>query len=130
MSGRHQKALQLGALVVSPPPKKKENQTGSVGNTSARSCNMGGSKSFRHDQLFKVTEIKQLCYFSIQSPFISTHTDTDTLTSPQMALYIPRSIFHLARLLYVRPETFGSTDTWVGFTLSYRPRGPLGRVEV
>ena len=24
-----------------------------------------------------------------------------------MALYIPRSIFHLARLLYVRPETFG-----------------------
>jgi hypothetical protein len=41
----------------------------------------GGSKSFRTDQLFKVTEIKQLCYFSIQSPFISTHTDTDTLTS-------------------------------------------------
>jgi hypothetical protein len=54
-----------------------------------------------------VTEIKQLCYFSIQSPFISTHTDT--LTLPQMALYIPRSIFHLARLLYVRPETFGPT---------------------
>jgi len=24
-----------------------------------------------------------------------------------MALYTPRSIFHLARLLYVRPETFG-----------------------
>ena len=24
-----------------------------------------------------------------------------------MALYIPQSIFHLARLLYVRPETFG-----------------------
>ena len=24
-----------------------------------------------------------------------------------MALYIPYSIFHLARLLYVRPETFG-----------------------
>ena len=24
----------------------------------------GGSKSFRPDQLFKVTEIKQLCYFS------------------------------------------------------------------
>ena len=23
-----------------------------------------------------------------------------------MALYIPHSIFHLARLLYVRPETF------------------------
>jgi len=26
-----------------------------------------------------------------------------------MALYIPRSILHLARLLYVRPETFGPT---------------------
>jgi len=26
-----------------------------------------------------------------------------------MALCIPRSIFHLARLLYVRPETFGPT---------------------
>jgi hypothetical protein len=25
----------------------------------------GGSKSFWPDQLFKVTEIKQLCYFSI-----------------------------------------------------------------
>ena len=25
-----------------------------------------------------------------------------------MALYIPHSIFHLARLLCVRPETFGS----------------------
>ena len=24
-----------------------------------------------------------------------------------MALYIPHSIFHLERLLYVRPETFG-----------------------
>ena len=24
-----------------------------------------------------------------------------------MALYIPHSIFHLARLLYVRPEKFG-----------------------
>ena len=24
-----------------------------------------------------------------------------------MALYIPHIIFHLARLLYVRPETFG-----------------------
>jgi hypothetical protein len=42
-------------------------------------------------------------------PFISTHTNTDTLTSPQMALYIPRSIFHLAWLLHVRPETFGPT---------------------
>ena len=24
-----------------------------------------------------------------------------------MTLYIPHNIFHLARLLYVRPETFG-----------------------
>ena len=39
-----------------------------------------GSKSFRPDQLFKVTEI--ICYFSTQSPFISTHFSTDTLTSP------------------------------------------------
>ena len=66
-----------------------------------------GSKSFRPDQRFKVTEIKQLCYFSTQSPFISTHFSTDTFTSLQMALYIPHSFFHLARLLYVRPETFG-----------------------
>jgi hypothetical protein len=42
----------------------------------------GGSKSFLPDQLFKVTEINHLCYFSIQSPFISTYTDTDILTSP------------------------------------------------
>ena len=40
----------------------------------------GGSKSFQPDQLFKVTEIKQLCYFSIQFPFNSTHTDI--LASP------------------------------------------------
>ena len=66
-----------------------------------------GSKSFRPDQLFKMTEIKQLCYFSTQSPFVSTHFSTDTLTSPQMALHTPHSIFHLARLLYVRPVTFG-----------------------
>jgi len=26
-----------------------------------------------------------------------------------MALYIPHSIFHLVRLLYVMPETFGPT---------------------
>ena len=31
-----------------------------------------------------------------------------------MALYIPHSIFHLARLLYVRPETFG--PYYVSFT--------------
>jgi hypothetical protein len=30
-----------------------------------------------------------------------------------MALYIPRSIFHLARLLYVRPETFGLTLVYI-----------------
>ena len=54
-----------------------------------------GPKSFRPNQLFKVTEIKQLCHFSTQSPFISTHFSTDTLTSPQIALYTPYSIFHL-----------------------------------
>jgi len=43
----------------------------------------GGSKSFRPDQLFKVAEIKQLCYSSIYFPFISRHTgtNTDILTS-------------------------------------------------
>ena len=41
----------------------------------------GRSKILRFDQLFKATEIKQLCYFSTQSPFISTHTDTDILTA-------------------------------------------------
>jgi len=30
-----------------------------------------------------------------------------------MALYIPRSIFHLAWLLYVRPETFGPTPVYI-----------------
>jgi len=28
-------------------------------------CYEGGSESFRPDQLFKLTEIKQLCHFSI-----------------------------------------------------------------
>jgi len=50
--------------------------------------------------------------------------ETDTLTSPQMALYIPRSVFHLARLLNVRPETFGPSLLIVRFlkelTVVYR----------
>ena len=33
-----------------------------------------------------------------------------------MALYIPHSIFHLARHLYVRPETFGPYYVLSGFT--------------
>ena len=34
-----------------------------------------------------------------------------------MTLYIPHSIFHLARLLYVRPETFGPYYvSWVNVT--------------
>jgi hypothetical protein len=41
-----------------------------------------GSKSLPPDQLFKVKEIEQRFYFSIKSTIISTHTDTDTLTSP------------------------------------------------
>ena len=80
---------------------------GSAVRILVRKIYMVRSKSFRPDQLFRLTEIKQLCYFSTQSPFISTHFSTDTLTSPYTALYIPHSIFHLARLLYVRPETFG-----------------------
>ena len=43
-----------------------------------------GSKSLRPDQIFKVTEIKQLCYFfNIVSLYLLEHTfSTDTLTSP------------------------------------------------
>ena len=36
-----------------------------------------------------------------------------------MALYIPHSIFHLARLLYVRPETFGPYYVLNEIILSY-----------
>jgi len=32
-----------------------------------------------------------------------------------MALYIPQSILHLARSLYVRPETYGPTYIYDGF---------------
>ena len=41
-----------------------------------------------------------------------------------MALYIPHSIFHLARLLYVRPETFG--PHYVCLRLHNFPSGGLG----
>ena len=33
----------------------------------------GESKRFRPDELFKVTEIKQLCYFSIASLYFNTY---------------------------------------------------------
>ena len=36
-----------------------------------------------------------------------------------MAVYIPHRIFHLARLLYVRPETFGPTTYFLYLVLSY-----------
>ena len=35
-----------------------------INNTSAKRNYVVGSKSFRTDELFKVTEIKQICYFS------------------------------------------------------------------
>jgi hypothetical protein len=35
-----------------------------------------------------------------------------------MALYIPHNIFHLARFLYVRPETFGSYYVHLQFMLA------------
>jgi len=38
-----------------------------------------------------------------------------------MALYIPQSILHLARSLYVRPETYGPTHVY--FTVGGRHRG-------
>ena len=36
-----------------------------------------------------------------------------------MALYIPHSIFHLARLLYVRPETFGPYYVLLNYLLKH-----------
>ena len=44
-----------------------------------------------------------------------------------MALYIPHSIFHLARLLYVRPETFG--PRYVAVPQRRRMRESLRRAE-
>ena len=38
-----------------------------------------------------------------------------------MALYIPYSVFHLARLLYVRPETFG--PYYIHMTYSFVTEG-------
>ena len=78
-----------------------------------------GSKSFRPDQLFKVNRNKTtLLFFNIVSLYFNTlFTSVNQLT--QMALYIPHSIFHLARLLYVTPETFGP---YYVYTLTERPR--------
>ena len=42
-----------------------------------------------------------------------------------MALYIPHSILHLARLLYVRPETFG---LYYVHTASRPPDRPVNAV--
>ena len=36
-----------------------------------------------------------------------------------MALYIPQSIFHLAWLLYVRPENFGPYYVYIGVSFFY-----------
>ena len=45
-----------------------------------------------------------------------------------MALYIPHSIFHLARLLYVRPETFG--PHYIGLVAKLQAETPRNRGEV
>ena len=37
-----------------------------------------------------------------------------------MALYIPDNMFHLARLLYVRPETFGPYYVHISFCMVFR----------
>ena len=42
-----------------------------------------------------------------------------------MALYIPHSIFHLGRLLYVRPETFGPYYVAVAIGLFSRGEGNI-----
>ena len=66
-----------------------------------------GSKSFRPDQLFERDRNKTtLLFFKIVSPLFQ-HTFHICELVTQMALYIPHSIFHLARLLYVRPQSFG-----------------------
>ena len=44
-----------------------------------------------------------------------------------MALYIPHSIFHLARLLYVRPETSGPCYVQLNSTLECGERSDLCR---
>ena len=50
-----------------------------------------------------------------------------------MALYIPHSIFHLARLLYVRHGNFGPYYIHFGTTYRSHPRGlrigPIGYTE-
>ena len=38
-----------------------------------------------------------------------------------MALHVPHSIFHLARLLYVRPETFGTYYVYPVQNMSVSP---------
>jgi hypothetical protein len=45
-----------------------------------------------------------------------------------MALYIPHSIFHLAWLLYVRPETFEPYYVYV--TCSWKPKYVLEFIEI
>ena len=42
-----------------------------------------------------------------------------------MALYIPHSIFHLARLLYVRPEILDPTAYLDGLHIYYKIGGTL-----
>ena len=63
-----------------------------------------GSKSFRPDHLFKVTEIKQLCYFSTQSLPLFQHT------------------FHICELVTHRWHYISLTEfsIWRGFCMSDR----------
>jgi len=46
-----------------------------------------------------------------------------------MALYIPQSILHLARSLYVRPETYGPTYVTGTEKLMKTPLGILKRTK-
>ena len=65
MESEHIKAIPLSHMVV-PTIIKLENTFGETCSeyTVTSKLYVVGSKSFRPDQLFKVTEIKQLCYFS------------------------------------------------------------------
>jgi hypothetical protein len=61
----HITAVGLGKYVL----RVDTGHTSTIGFWCVRLCRyVVGSKSFRPDQLFKVTEMKQLYHFSVQSP--------------------------------------------------------------
>ena len=47
-----------------------------------------------------------------------------------MALYIPHNIFHLVRLLYVRPETFGPCYVHLGKTFPRKAKKKIVYINI